>query len=222
MSQHTPSALSLQALRGANRARLPQFRNKLGELAHSERDGSDWSPAMWFLALVGELGELAELREAYEQGTLTEAAYSAAVAGELADVVTYLDLFAARCLDRTGRQKPNEADFAQTLMSLVADLGTWANAAKKRVRGDIDSDALNRYSEHLAGVVESVMHLDHAMSFGFVHGGALQAVLPGGAHATGVDLSVATANKFNDVSLRVGANVLFIQDGDQYAWTTKL
>jgi hypothetical protein len=38
------NGLTFNALRGANAARLPQFKNKHGELAHSKPDGSDWTP----------------------------------------------------------------------------------------------------------------------------------------------------------------------------------
>lgn len=49
--------LSFNTLRGANKARLPQFKNAKGELAHSEPDGSDWTLGEWCTAVAGELGE---------------------------------------------------------------------------------------------------------------------------------------------------------------------
>ena len=63
--------LSFAELRAANERRLPQFKNRLGEPAHSEPDGSDWSDAEWLQALP-------MMRD------------------ELADVVCYLDLLAFR------------------------------------------------------------------------------------------------------------------------------
>ena len=53
--------LTFNALRGANRARLPQFKNGKGEPAHSKPDGSDWCLAQWCNAVTGELGEAANL-----------------------------------------------------------------------------------------------------------------------------------------------------------------
>ena len=94
--------LTFNTLRGGNVARLPQFCNKHGALAHSEPDGSDWSPAQWLQALVGELGEFANIRKKFERGDLSFVEYREAAANELADVQIYLDLLALRCLDRPG------------------------------------------------------------------------------------------------------------------------
>ena len=88
--------LTFNALRGANTARLPQFRNKHGALAHSKADGSDWSPAQWLQAVVGELGEYANLRKKFERGDVDAATFKNEAAKELADVVTYLDILAMR------------------------------------------------------------------------------------------------------------------------------
>lgn len=91
--------LTFAALRGANRARLPQFKNKHGDPAHSKPDGSDWSPAQWLQAVVGELGEFANVRKKFERGDLTFDEYKVLATKELADVQTYLDLLALRALD---------------------------------------------------------------------------------------------------------------------------
>lgn len=86
--------LKFNALRGANIARLPQFKNKHGELAHSKPDGSDWSPAQWLQAVVGELGEYANVRKKYERGDLTEEEFKVEAGKELADTLIYLDILA--------------------------------------------------------------------------------------------------------------------------------
>lgn len=91
--------LTFNALRRANMARLPLFKNKHGEPAHSKPDGSDWNPAQWLQATVGELGELANVRKKYERGDLTHTEFVEQAAKELADVQTYLDILAARILD---------------------------------------------------------------------------------------------------------------------------
>lgn len=88
--------LTFNVLRGATKARLPQFKNAKGNVAHSKIDGSDWSPAQWLQAVVGELGEYANLRKKFERGDIDEQAFRAEAADELADVVTYLDILAAQ------------------------------------------------------------------------------------------------------------------------------
>lgn len=88
--------LTFNVLRGANKARLPQFKNKHGQPAHSEADGSDWTPAQWLQAVLGELGEYANIRKKFERGDLSEGEFKDAAAKELADVQTYLDILAYR------------------------------------------------------------------------------------------------------------------------------
>jgi NTP pyrophosphatase (non-canonical NTP hydrolase) len=88
------TSLSFDMLRRANIARIPQFKNRHGGPAHSEQDGSDWSPAQWLQAVVGELGEYANVRKKYERGDITLEEFSALASAELADVVTYLDILA--------------------------------------------------------------------------------------------------------------------------------
>ena len=114
----TGQGLSFDTLRRANIARLPQFKNKHGQLAHSQPDGSDWSPAQWLQALVGELGEFANLRKKYERGDLTSEEYAVEAAKELADVQCYLDILARRCLDT-----PAGNGFRSVVHSTGIDLG---------------------------------------------------------------------------------------------------
>jgi hypothetical protein len=91
--------LTFSALRGADIARLPEFKNKHGAFAHSQPDGSDWSPAQWLQAVIGELGEYANIRKKYERGDLNAEEFARLAAKELADVQIYLDILALRCLD---------------------------------------------------------------------------------------------------------------------------
>lgn len=86
--------LTFRALRGANVARLPQFRNAKGAAAHLKEDGSDWTPAQWLQAVVGELGEYANKRKKYERGDISHEEFWTEAWKELADVVIYLDLLA--------------------------------------------------------------------------------------------------------------------------------
>jgi NTP pyrophosphatase (non-canonical NTP hydrolase) len=86
--------LTFNTLRRANIARLPCFRDNKGRICHSEKDGSDWSPAQWLQAVVGELGEYANLRKKVERGDFTPEEAKPMLADELADVVIYLDILA--------------------------------------------------------------------------------------------------------------------------------
>lgn len=88
------NSLELDVLRSANIARLPEFRNSRGGPAHSKPDGSDWSPAQWLQAVIGELGEYANLRKKQERGDIDALQAYPLLADELADVVIYLDILA--------------------------------------------------------------------------------------------------------------------------------
>jgi len=88
--------LTFAELRRANIARLPQFKNKRGEQAHSQPDGSDWSDSDWLQAVVGELGEYANLKKKVLRGDLSREEAQSELADELADVATYLDILAFR------------------------------------------------------------------------------------------------------------------------------
>jgi NTP pyrophosphatase (non-canonical NTP hydrolase) len=89
-------SLTFKQLRNANISRLPTFKNKHGEPAHSEPDGSDWSPAQWLQALAGEVGEYANIRKKYERGDIDELTFHKEARKELADIQIYLDLLAFR------------------------------------------------------------------------------------------------------------------------------
>lgn len=92
-----PSSLTFDALRAANCARLPEYRNKLGRRCHSNADGSDWALSAWSNAVLGELGELANIIKKIERGDFPQAEVQQPLADELADVQTYLDILAYRC-----------------------------------------------------------------------------------------------------------------------------
>ena len=88
--------LTFNTLRRGNAARLPEFRNAKGGAAHAKSDGSDWSPAQWLQAVVGELGEYANLRKKVERGDYSFEEAKPLLADELADVVIYLDILSAQ------------------------------------------------------------------------------------------------------------------------------
>lgn len=123
---HGTDGLTFNTLRDANIARLPEFKNRHGAPAHSMPDGSDWSPAAWLQAMVGEIGEYANMRKKYERGDITAEEFKKAAENELADVQTYLDLLAMRCLDIPGVPHPTGVNLGE------ATIEKW-NAISKRV-----------------------------------------------------------------------------------------
>lgn len=90
--------LTFSQLRIANCHRLPLFKNARGERAHTEVDGSDWTPADWLTAVVGELGEAANIMKKIKRGDFAPGVEldmaREALAFEFADVATYLDILA--------------------------------------------------------------------------------------------------------------------------------
>ena len=88
--------ITFNELRSANVERLPLFKNRRGEPAHSEPDGSDWKLSAWSNAVCGELGEAANIIKKVERGDMTLDDARPLLAEELADVQTYLDLLAFR------------------------------------------------------------------------------------------------------------------------------
>lgn len=90
------NGLSFIVLRAANLARLPTFKNCHGDLAHSKSDGSDWSPSQWLQAVVGEIGEYANIRKKFDRGDIDELKFKELAGHELADAITYLDILAAQ------------------------------------------------------------------------------------------------------------------------------
>lgn len=98
--------LLFNTLREANLKRMPEFKNAKGEYAHKRADGSDWSLGDWVTALVGEVGEAANLIKKVARGDMTldtvlktnpdntKVTVRDELAHELADVQTYLDILA--------------------------------------------------------------------------------------------------------------------------------
>jgi len=202
------NGLTFNALRGANQARLPQFKNKHKKPAHAKVDGSDWNPAQWLQAVVGELGEYARARIEFELGSISFAVYQSRAAKELADVQTYLDILAQRCLDVVDSSLGLD-DPAQNLQQLVASLGEYANNRKKFDRGDVtrvellERTELQAVNSALASLYEDCISTRHT-----------EVIC---ANQKGVDLGKATIEKFNEVSERVGSAVRLDADDWHYA-----
>lgn len=108
--------MNFETLRKANKLRLPQFKNSRGGPAHSQPDGSDWAPSQWVQAVLGELGEFANLRKKFERGDMDFEDYAVAAHKELADIATYLDLLALRALDTPFGAHPTGIDLGQAVL----------------------------------------------------------------------------------------------------------
>lgn len=91
------SKLTLAVIRAANLARIPTYRDKQGELLHKEPDGSDWSISDWFMAMIGEVGELANYLKKVKRGDFTKEEAQLHIEKEFSDVLAYFDLLALRC-----------------------------------------------------------------------------------------------------------------------------
>ena len=89
-----PANLTFATLRKANMLRLPEFKDALGRPAHEKADGSDWSPADWTVAMVGEVGEFANKLKKVRRGDMPLSAAKEYLLQELADIVIYLDILA--------------------------------------------------------------------------------------------------------------------------------
>lgn len=103
-------SLDLDTLREANITRLPMFRDGQGRICHKP-DGSDWALSAWCNAVLGELGEAANIIKKIERGDFTLEEKREDLAKEFADVLTYLDLLAFRAgvdLSRATIDKFNE------------------------------------------------------------------------------------------------------------------
>ena len=114
----TTKRLDFDALRVANICRLPVFKNAKGEFSHTKGDGSDWTPADWFVAVAGELGEAGNILKKIKRGDFTLDEARPKLAKEFADVIIYLDILAFQLnigLGENVREKFNEVSKRQKL-----------------------------------------------------------------------------------------------------------
>lgn len=205
---YSTDGLTFNSLRGANRARLPEFKNKHGETAHAKPDGSDWTPAQWFQAVVGELGEFAAVRCEFEEGRMDFATYQERASKELADIATYLDILSLRALDETiPGEQPMPANF---LMRLMVSLGEWANERKKYERGDLTREQYNHHSVLMMSAANARFSSLNIQAY------SVKTSQETNPHPNGVNLGQATMDKFNEVSVRVGSRVRLEADDWHY------
>lgn len=193
--------LTFADLRDANLRRLPQFKNCHGDRANSEPDGSDWSPAQWVQAWIGEVGEFCTERIRFERGEVTADEYKVLAAKELPDSIIYQDILARHALNTVKRRAPlglpGPADRLMKAMSLI---GQYANARKKYERGDIGRVAFNVASRAcLQPAIEELQCLRDGV---FGDNAETDYV-----DTDGVDLDAAIRAKFNLTSDQVKSSV---------------
>ena len=187
-------------LRKANIFRLPQFKNKQGELAHSEPDGSDWSLDDWLVAVEGEIGELANVQKKFKRGDFDRAEFDLQAGKEIADVVIYLDIYAFQFgLDLPS---PKTLDYflkADTIaQAMVRISATFGNLAETQLR--CDGMPPEKLLRNLKPHCEKLLAwLDHY------------------CFLINVNFEEAIVSKFNEVSERVGATVFLSNRGFYFA-----
>ena len=211
--------MHFSTLRLANKLRLPIFKNKHGVKAHARHDGSDWDFATWFAATVGELGEVAMCRRRYDNGEIDTETYTRDIAHEFADVVTYVDIMALRALDsRASTFNNNYESEQEILLELMGHLGSYANAWKKMVRGDLSP----RQYEDFTHVVLKNATITLARLKNASRSYPVAAYL---ADPNGINLENAVRQKYNIVSMRVGAGAPTIEQSsigsDLIGWVSK-
>lgn len=221
--------LSFGTLRMANVTRLPLFKNSLGAPAHSKPDGSDWSPAEWFVAVMGELGEAAEVRLSYEGGNLDDEEYKSLISGELPDVQIYLDILALRSLDKlvsyqtpmvSAQGCPLETSPAQCLLAIMASLGTLCNDVKKWRRGDYTYEQTRTLLEEKTNDIRyylTELEREFMLANGRRESPDNEVAF---VHPTGVDLGAATIAKFNATSRKVQAGVYIAHEFPKGHWVS--
>ena len=217
-------------LRAANAARLPTFRSRSGELCHTSPAaglpvGFDWDRTAWCMALLGEVGELANELKKVQRGDATLQERREAIGNEATDVLTYLDFVAWRFGTSLERALLTQYGFSTapegglTLEALqVAGLREMDVSLNARMVGigectgilcrvAIDADriepevvASSRAGVRLSFVQSAIAHLANHLFLLL--------------HAAGIDAIPAIATKWNAVSVRVNSPVrLWVSEG---------
>lgn len=191
--------LTFVALRAANTLRLPTFKNAKGEPAHSAEDGSDWANEDWLEAVVGELGEYANVSKKYRRGDIDHATFHSLAADELADTVTYLDILAFRHGVDFNDVLPVK-DFDNLAILCCEHLPGTRAAALLDVLGWLGIYSEVRDAAPYRNPVDTQQRTATTLAY-------LLTDLAGLAKLLNIDLGAAIKDKFNRVSDRVGSAV---------------
>ena len=119
------NGLSLDNLRQANLARLSEASK---DKKHKFHKSTKWQPSQWLQAVIGELGEYANLRKKYERGDITYTQFKKEAAKELADVQCYLDILASHLeinLEKATKDKFNEVSERVGSKIYIGDDNDW-------------------------------------------------------------------------------------------------
>lgn len=198
--------LPFSVLREANTKRLPLFKNKQGEKCHSH-NGSDWTLLQWWQAIIGEVGEYANTRKKFQRGDIREDEYRSLAGEELADIFTYIDLTAFRCGLELSSILP-VSDF-----NSLTDLCRFRDQTKPEYWLIMLVKSLAKLSDKLYDMemAESEIFPKHKLSkhfeFSLVHLSIL-------ARCQGIDLGAEVVSKFNEVSRRIGCDVMIYESND--------
>lgn len=189
----------LTALRAANVARLPNFKDRTGRPCHREADGLDWTLSQWASAVVGELGEAANLIKKIERGDMSLDAARDDLGAELADVQTYLDIFAFRLSIDLDTAQQNAVHRGDMLMAATVERHS------KLPLSHVAAVLAYRVGEaagHVAAAELQLVALNPDIAARAV--GRAQVTLECLAYRAGIDLEAATRAKWNAVSERIG------------------
>ena len=122
------NGLTFNTLRDANTARL----NETLKFEPCLR----WTPSQWLQALVGEIGEYANILKKVERGDFTLDVAREAIGKELADVQVYLDLLALKVGVDLGRA--TMAKFNEVSVRVGSDIRIAADDWHRDDGGDDD------------------------------------------------------------------------------------
>jgi len=183
-------SLTFFRLREANLKRIPLFKNSKGEVVHKKPDGSDWSKERWFQALMGEVGEYANLHKKYLRGDVGPATFLKEAAEELADTQLYFDIFAFQC----GVDIDSEIGLKSMSQLRSFNAGVFGNLIHA-----IDSEAIFKQLVIASGEMVKQYEPEFFARF--------QIFLDRVALRIEIDLEEATCEKFNKISKNIGCDV---------------
>lgn len=176
------------ALRKASMARMPHFRNAKGELTHPPQGGNDWSKLDWQIAVLGELGETANIVKKLRRGDFSLEQCWQELSDELADTLVYTDILANQCgcciedltPDSSASLGPQRDEMVQRRLMAIAHCLCAVDIESKSEQSKIHNQTIFQRMSYLLFSV---------------------------AASLDIDLGIATISKFNQVSDRIGCDV---------------